>query len=207
MKMSSLLVGVIGLVVISSISRAATIETTFESFSGFETGSVGFNISDPEDSNFSLVGSAPGEIVFFRDPSLYFNSNRAFGVIAGDSSTLSFVGLAAQEVTIWGQDTNNNTDNESGGILGLAIGEIEAFDATGSLGTVAFPEGSFGVINFSSDSGITSLELRNLSNIPRSWALLGAITAVSVPEPNSSFAAILCGVLLLSTLRRSSRTD
>ena len=206
MKVSPLLAVVMGLVVMSSISRAATIETTFESFDGFETGSRGFAISDPNDSNFSLVGSSPGEIVFFRDPALYFNSNRAYGVISGESSTLEFVGLAAQEVTIWGQDTNNNTDNESGGVLGLAIGEIEAFDATGSLGTVAFPEGSFGAISFSSDSGITSLELRNLSNIPRSWALLGAITATSVPEPSSSFA-ILCGVLFLSKLRRSSRNN
>lgn len=205
MKLTQVFIGLVGLASIATCGWSADIETNFDSFSGFTTGQTMFTLSDPENSNFSVTASGEGQIVFFRDPSLYFNfSNRSFGAKAGDIATLDFTLLPAHEVTVWGQDTNGDNDNENGGVLGNANGEIEAFDISGSsLGIFEFPEDVFGQWTFASESGIASLELRNDSFDTGSFALLGAISAIAVPEPVMPAWLLLCFAFCVARRIRS----
>lgn len=199
-------IGLLGFASSVSFSLGADIETNFESFSGFTTGQSTFTLRDDENSNFSLTATGDGQIVFFRDPSLYFsNSNRSFGVTANNQATLVFTDLPASEVTVWVQDTNGDNDNENGGVLGDANGEVEAFDTSGtSLGIFEFPEDSFGEFTFSSDLGIASLEFTNETFVTGSWSLLGAISARAVPEPVSP--AWFLGCLAFFVVRQTAST-
>lgn len=181
----------------------ADIETNFATTEGFRVGQSGFTITDSDDSGFSVVHSSSGEIVFFREPSLYFESNRALGV-RGDSTAVFEFNPPASEFAAWGQDTSGEFDNENGVVLGNAVGEIEVFDANGSLGVLPFPEGSFGPLEFESASGITSFQIRNLSVDTTSWSLLGGIRAVALPEPSGIYLAMTG---LLPLFRRPRRIE
>lgn len=187
-----------------SASAIAQIETSFSVGDGFTTGDTDFTLVDPDDSSFTAVFNAPGEIVFFNNGSLYDSSNRAFAVDGGDTAEISF--SSAADVLVSGRDTDGQTTGGSsttvpgGTTLATAIGSIEAFDIDdNSLGNFNFTEAGFTSESF---TGVSRLELSNTGPIG-SFAILGSITAqaAAVPEPSSAAVLGLAGLMLLRRKR------
>ena len=163
-----------------------------------ESGTFGFN----------AAFAAPGQVFFFNNGSLYNASNRAYGVGAGQTSTITF-NQTATSVTVSGLDTNGQTTGGSpagsvppGTVLNLADGSIEAFDASGSsLGSFTIGESGFTSTTFTGP--IASLQISN-AGADGSFSLLGNISATAVPEPSSGI--LVAGLASLFSLRRRRRS-
>ena len=177
-----------------------------DNFFGDGIGASNFTLSDA--SGLSAIFNAPGEVLFFNNGSLYDSSNRAFGVAAGQTSTISFNQAANVSVDVL--DTNGQTTGQSpagsvppGSVLGLADGTIEGFDAAGtSVGT--FTIGESGFSNFTFSAPVSSLQLSN-AGAAGSFSLLGTISATAaVPEPSCVFLMTsLAGLVSMRRRRRS----
>ena len=185
---------------VSSVN--AQVGTLSTNFFGDTTGATGF--TELGTFGFDATFAAPGQVVFFNNGSLYNGSNRAYGVGAGQSSTITFSQIA-QAVTISGLDTNGQTTGGSpagsvapGSVLNLADGTIQAFDAAGgSLGS--FTIGQTGFSSFTFNGPIASLQVSN-AGADGSFSLLGDISATAVPEPSSGI--LMAGLAGLFSLRR-----
>ena len=187
---------------VSSANAQGTLSTNFAgdpiNNSGFtEVGTFGF------DATFA----APGQVFFFNNGSLYNGSNRAYGVGAGQTSTITFNQIA-QSVTFTGLDTNGQVTGGSpagsvapGTTLNLADGTVTALDAAGgSLGSFTIGQSGFTGTTF--NGPISSLQISN-AGAAGSFSLLGNISATAVPEPSS--AILMTGLAGLFSLRRRRR--
>ena len=187
---------------VSSANAQGSLSTNFSgdtiNNSGFtESGTFGF------DATFA----APGQVFFFNNGSLYNGSNRAYGVGAGQTSTITFNQIA-QSVTFTGLDTNGQVTGGSpagsvapGTTLNLADGTVTALDAAGgSLGSFTIGQSGFTGTTF--NGPISSLQISN-AGAAGSFSLLGNISATAVPEPSS--AILMTGLAGLFSLRRRRR--
>ena len=189
---------------VSSVN--AQVGTLSTNFLGDTTGATGF--TELGTFGFDATFAAPGQVVFFNNGSLYNGSNRAYGVGAGQSSTITF-NQTASSVTVFGLDTSTQQTGASPNgtvpantTLTLADGSITAFDAAGgSLGS--FTIGQTGFSSFTFNGPIASLQVSN-AGADGSFSLLGDISATAVPEPSSGI--LMAGLAGLFSLRRRRRS-